>query len=130
MFFSVSLFYFSLLCLYSVFNLLFSNTSLFHHHTPATPVLSPSSSSPCPTCLRTAVTKNRRKRRRIFLRFSLGPGTCANECCMLQRAAWQLTATPKRMSLIYSSWAEFFIPDKSGDKTIVSLHFHGILSIP
>lgn len=77
-------------CIDFVFS--FSLSVCFHSHSVAAPVLSPSSSSPCPTCLRTAVMKSWRKRkRRIFQGFSLGPGISAKVCCMLQRAAWPLT---------------------------------------
>lgn len=75
-----------------VFVFSFSLSVCFHSHTVAAPALSPSSSSPCPTYLRTAVMKSWRKRkRRIFQGFSLGPGISAKVCCMLQRAAWPLT---------------------------------------
>lgn len=75
-------------CIDFVFS--YSLSVCFHSHSVAAPALSPTSSSPCPTCLRTAVMKSQRKRR-IFQGFSLGPGISAKVCCMLQRAAWPLT---------------------------------------
>lgn len=75
-------------CIDFVFS--YSLSVCFHSHSVAAPALSPSSSSPRPTCLRTAVMKSQRKRT-IFQGFSLGPGISAKVCCMLQRAAWPLT---------------------------------------
>lgn len=116
------------LCLYSLFVSFHSQTLLSFHRTTATPVLSPSSSSTCPTCLMIAVMKN--QRRRIFLRFSLGPGTCANVCCMLQRAAWPLTAVRRAQHRHSNAQKNTLDVVWMGNQHFSHFFVDGILSIP